>query len=119
MWPFEFGETVVVLRARRVEDPYSGESRLDWDDPLEFPMEHCAVDARAVGEAAEPADNPIRDPIITGRRVFGPHGWDVTPEDRMRVRGEVWDVHGEPFDPVSPFSGWAPGTQVDLKRVEG
>lgn len=119
MWPFEYGETVTVLRARRVEDPYSGKTRLDWENPLEFPMEHCAVDDRATGEAREPADSTIRQQVIAGLRVFGPPDWDVTVDDRMRVRGTVWNVDGHPFAPKSPFTGWEPGTTVNLRKVDG
>lgn len=120
MWPFKYGEPVSVIRAGQITDPYSGEVTEDWKNPTEFdPVPDCAVDNWRTGETAEPTDDRTREPIIDGLRVFGPPHWDVTGRDRMRVRGIVWEVYGEPFAPRSPFTGWEPGTAVNLRKVRG
>lgn len=119
MWPFPYGEPVAVIRAGEIEDPYSGETELDWDNPTEIPYEHCGVDSRSVGENEEPLDLPHRRPVIDGLTIYGPPDMDVTAHDRMRVRGKVWQVHGDPEKPRSPFTGWEPGTTVRLRKVDG
>lgn len=118
MYPFPHGELVVILRARRVIDPYSGELEdLDWTDPIEIPYPGCAVEPRSTDE---PFDiERWRAPVITGIRVFGPPDMDVTADDRALVRGEVWEVDGDPARPVNPWTGWRPGTVVQLRKVRG
>lgn len=120
MWPFPYGEEVTVIRAARVVDPYSGETeRLDWKQATETPYPHCGVEIRTTGDIREPTGDVLRAPLYAGLRVFGPPDMDVNAEDRMRVRGEVWDVDGDVDFPVNPFTGWAPGCTVNLRRVEG
>lgn len=117
MWPFPFGETVYVLRAARVEDPYSGRvERLDWDSPERRAYDHCAVE---FGVTDEPHDDPGRAQIILDARVFGPADMDVDATDRLEVRGEVYEVIGVPQRPRNPWTGWEPGTTVKLRRVRG
>lgn len=120
MWPFPFGEDVQVVRARPVEDPYSGEIEgEDWGNPIVIPYSSCGVEARSTGDEKEPTDDVLRAPVIIGLRVFGPPDMDVTARDRVLVRGEIWQVDGDPEFPVNPFTGWRPGCTVNLKRVEG
>lgn len=114
---FPNGETVYVLRARRVLDPYSGEEELlDWSDPERTAYDDCAVAPRVTDEPAKPGEAPV----LTEGTVYSPHlDMDVTARDRLEIRGVVWDIDGEPFVWRNPISGWAPGVQINFRKREG
>lgn len=114
---FAHGETVVVLRGDTVDDPYSNEpaTGLSWDSPAETPVAGCAVAPRYANEGLD----PFRPGVIVGLAVYMPAGTDVTARDRLRVRGEVYEVDGEPALWRNPFTGWAPGIEVAVKRLGG
>lgn len=114
---FPHGETVYVIRAARVTDPYSGEEEyLDWTDTTRTPYEGCAVGPRVTDEPARSGEAPV----LTEATVFNPDpDMDVTARDRLEIRGVVWDIDGEPFYWRSPLSGWAPGWQINVKVREG
>lgn len=114
---FPNGETVYVLRAKRVTDPYSGEEeRLDWTQVTRTPYDGCAVAPRVTDEPAKIGEAPI----LTEGTVYSPHvDMDVTARDRLEIRGIVWDIEGEPFLWQNPLSGWTPGVQINFKRREG
>lgn len=113
---FLHGETVARVRAGTVTDPYSQESRLDWSTATETPLPGLwAVEPRPVGEPTQDA----RNAVTSGFTLYGPPGVDLTPADRVRVRGDVYEVDGEVAAWRNPFSGWEPGVVVQTKRVEG
>lgn len=60
-----------------------------------------------------------QDTVIIGLQVLMPSGTDITPTDQMLVRGQIYDVEGEPASHRSPFTGTSPGVLVSLKRVTG
>lgn len=43
----------------------------------------------------------------------------VGPYDRVEVAGLSYEVDGNPNAWSSPFTGWSPGVQVNLRRVTG
>ena len=112
---FPFGETVVILRTEPDDvDPYG--------DPIpgastETPVEGCAVwtgrEANAEPVAAD------RAPLIADLTISFPAGTDVRSTDRVRVRGKVYDVEGDPFEFVNPFTGWRPGVVAYANRGQG
>lgn len=113
---YPFGETVVVRRATPVEDPYSGEvTDYSWADATDTEIPGCIV---WPGETDEPnrVAREIVDVIIT---VAMPPGTDVTAQDRVVVRGEVYEVDGAPFDYRHPMTGWRPGTVVPCRIRRG
>jgi hypothetical protein len=58
--------------------------------------------------------------VTTGLTLFAPSGSGITASHRVRLPdGSVWSVIGDPGDWRSPYSGWAPGQQVELERVKG
>lgn len=51
--------------------------------------------------------------------LYCPAGADITATDRVKVRGLMWDVRGEPSEWRSPFSSWVPGLKVVVTRTVG
>lgn len=114
---FRGGETVTVLRGAKIVDPFSGEEsdNLDWSEPEATPYEHCAVGPAVTDE---PLDSN-RVPVVDGLVVFGPFDMDVTARDRLLIKGEVYEVDGEPGFWKNPFNGRTPGCQIKAKKVSG
>jgi hypothetical protein len=116
MFPLANGETVIRLRRRMILDPYSGEETLGtWADADEHPIEGCAV---APSSTTAPV-NDNRQMTITTMSVYGPADMDVLPHDRIRSRSGLWEVDGENAAWANPFTGWRPGDEFPLKKVNG
>jgi hypothetical protein len=60
-----------------------------------------------------------RNAVVSAFTLYGPQDPDLTPQDRVRVRGEVYDVDGEVANWTNPFTGLEAGSVVQTKRVEG
>lgn len=86
-------ETVTRLRAGTTTDPYSGEEAADWTSPTEHDITTVApAEPRPSGEPVQEA----RNAVTSGFTLYLPADEDVTARDRMRVRGRVYDVLGDP-----------------------
>lgn len=107
-------ETVVRLRAASTRiNPYSAAEVLDWTVP---PLEADIVTLAP----AEPltSTEPVleaRNAVLSGWRLYLPHGSDVTAYDRVRVRGVDHDVVGI----ASDWLGSGAGLVVQVTRTEG
>lgn len=113
---FPHGETVTRLRGTATGDPYSGEnSAVSWTDPDELDIEGCAFNP---GVSTEPLQD-ARNAVITRPEVYAPPDADVEAGDRLVVRGDTYEVVGNPQDWRSPFTGWQPGLAIQLELVEG
>ena len=115
---FAHGESVTRLRGTPVLDPYSGEpTGIEWDTPPgQLVIPGVGVEPRPSGEPTQDA----RNSTTSGFTLYGiPSGTDITPADRMRIRGVDYDVDGGAADWRNPFTGWAPGLVVQTKRVVG
>ena len=109
---FPYGETVTRIRL------ISGD-RDEFGDPVDdaetrTEVTGCAVAPRQAGEQIGQG----RIAVTSGLTLYVPPGADVLPSDRFEVRGAVWEVEGEPAVWRSPFTGWEPGREVELTRVE-
>ncbi|MFF4779413.1 hypothetical protein ACFY05_42020 [Microtetraspora fusca] len=114
---FPAGETVTVLRAPLVPDRYGSQVR-DWDSPARTSYDGCAVANWARGRVSEVhADG--RDPVVSDLIIYMPPGADVAAADRLEVRGEVYELVGEPFGWSNPLTGTVFGVAVNCDRVEG
>ena len=107
------GETVQVLSAGASTDPYSGEPVADWSSPTEAPVEGVLCEPRPSGEPVQDA----RNAVTSGWTLYMPAGAVVTPQNRVRVRGVVYDVLGEPAD--WRLGPWRPGLVVQCERTAG
>lgn len=113
---FPFGETVDVLTAQTTTDPYSTTTVLNWTaTPTEVSVDGVAVEPR-------PSTEPLRDArnaVVSGFTLYLPPGTVISPTNRVRVRGSVYQVLGEAAAWRHPFTGWEPGVIVQCERVEG
>ena len=107
---FPYGET--VTRIRSVERDEFGDPIGGAEPNLDIPG--CGVAPRQAGEQIGQG----RIAVTSGLTLYVPPGADVLPSDRFEVRGAVWEVTGEPAVWRSPFTGWEPGREVELTRVE-
>ena len=108
------GEPVTVLSAPLAADEYGTPSaERDWDSATSTVIHGCAVAPRSSSELTDPG----RLAVIVGLTVYLPAGSVVSPQDRMLVRGDLYEVDGEAGVWVSPFTGWSPGVEVALRRV--
>ncbi len=110
-----YGETVQVLTAGAIEDPYSGETQPDWTSPTSVDVGGVAV---ASGGSTEPLQD-ARNAVEADYDLFFPADAVVTRLNKVVVRGDVCDVVGKPFLWRSPFSGWTPGLFVQAKFTDG
>lgn len=114
---FPAGETVTVVTAGVVADPYSGESVESWAD-----ADVSSVEVAGVGVEPRPSGEPVQDArnaVTSGFTLYMPADVTVAARNRVAVRGVVYSVLGEPAVWRSPFTGWAPGVVVQVERTEG
>jgi hypothetical protein len=76
----------------------------------------CAVAPRYARESVDPNVAPV----VVGKEIYGP-AITLAASDEILIDGEVWQVDGRAADftgaGANPFTGWAPGVVVPIKRV--
>lgn len=61
-----------------------------------------------------------RDQVVETATIAMPSAADITAADTVVLpNGTEWHVHGRPYVPHSPMTGWEPATAVPLRRVTG
>jgi hypothetical protein len=109
---FAHGETVTVLPGAVTYDQYG--------DPVAptrtgSNITGCAIAPRYSTESTERG----RQGVIVGLTIYAPAGSDILSTDSLMVRGHPYVVEGEPADWVNPYTGWAPGLEVAIRRAVG
>lgn len=113
---FKHGETVTRERGTPVTDPYSGEATgRDWSAPATLPIEGAAIGPSSTTEQA----TDDRRTVTSSMSLYCASGLDVEEHDRIRARSGLWDVVGEEQAWLNPFTGWAPGSEYQLRKVVG
>jgi hypothetical protein len=107
------GETVTIRRPDATSDRY-GNAGPDWSSVTDTAVAGVAVAPRLEGE-----DRTLgRQGVVVGLTLYLPPGSDIAATDRVVVRGDVYEVDGEPGDWRSPHST-AKGIEVAVRRVAG
>jgi hypothetical protein len=110
-----FGESVDVLTAGAVTDPYSGETREDWGTATQVTVTTSwPLEPRPSGEPVQDA----RNAVTSGFTLYFDHWPDITARNRIRVRDTVYDVLGDPAEWRWP-NGSVAGSVVQVGRTEG
>jgi hypothetical protein len=114
---FPFGETVALITAGTVTDPYSDEDAESWADE-----DVSSVDVPGVGVEPRPSGEPLEDArnrVTSGFTLYFPPSVTPTPFQRVVVRGKTYKILGETAVWKNPFTGWTPGNVVQCELVEG
>lgn len=114
---FAHPEPVTILSAGTEEDPYSAEVAESWETALgatERP-EFCGV---APGGSVEPLAVD-RNAVDSDFDLIFDHDPQVTPTNRIVVRGLTCRVDGRPVEWRNPFTGWVAGWVVRVSVREG
>lgn len=94
-----------------------------YGDPL--PEERTEIHGCGVAPTTTDSVEDFRQSVTTGYQVMLPPGYTVDATDLFELPApfgtpnDKWKVVGEVQPWVSPFSGWAPGTIVHLRRRTG
>lgn len=108
------GDTADVYRPTETEGRYKDAVRTYPDEPSHS-LDNCALDP---GGSIEVSDG--RTAVVTTPKLYRPGpAPDLLAADHVVVRGQRYEVTGEPHVYVSPFAGVADGCVVDLRRVDG
>lgn len=121
---FPYGETVTVLTAGTVTDPYSEETVPAWklSAGQTWTIEPSGVNVTGVAVEPRPSGEPLQDArnqVVSGFTLYFPAGTAITAQNHVTVRGETYDVLGEPAVWKNPYTGWEPGVVVQVERWEG
>lgn len=110
------GETVILLTAATRTDPYSNEEVIDWSlTPTETELTTSwPPEPRPSSEPAQDA----RNAVVSGFTLYFDDWPAITPQNRIQVRGELYDVLGEPAEWRWP-SGDVAGSVVQVGRTSG
>jgi hypothetical protein len=106
------GELVIVLR--RVADGVDRYQNVRYRTE-EVPVAGAAVRVLGSDEKPDGGGSSVTDSI----EVVMPAGTPVAVNDRLRVRGLVYEVDGTPEDQRDPQTGAQPGVKVIARRITG
>jgi hypothetical protein len=106
MW----GEQAKRVRRTQTGQDSAGRPVYTWDYAL-LPY-GCAVDP---GGSVEPAEVG-RTQVVTTPKAYFTQFVDLAADDRLVVRGQTWEVVGDPQLWSHPWGGKAGGMVVDLRR---
>lgn len=99
-------ETVTVVTPGKAADPYAGEE--ESTEPTSVEVSRVMVEPRPSSEPVQDA----RNAVVSGFTLYLPPGTPVGPHNRVQVRGETYDVLGEPAD-------WQVGVVVQVGKTAG
>jgi len=106
---FGHGEEVLLFRGTLTRSSV-GQTRVEFAEP-----ETITGAGFAPQTTQEPRDGTqVR--VVTEALLYV-DGVTVGPYDELEVRGVRYAVEGEPGGWVNPFTGWASGTELRLRRV--
>ena len=117
--PYSFGETVRIIRTGPSPGRDARGQPLPGPDQS-FDVAGCAVTPRAETPQVGGDQQQARDTVIVGWTVYAPAGTVLRTTDKVRIRGVVCDITGEPGDwGRSPFTGTRGPVQFAADRVTG
>ena len=106
---FPHGKTVTLVSTVTARDDY-GDSTSTVSETV---VPDCAVAPRFATESTDPRVAPV----MVGLTVYMPAGTAIDADDVLRIDGKLWQVDGLPAAWENPFTGWAPGLEVPVKRA--
>jgi hypothetical protein len=115
--PFGFGETVTLLKlAITGQDDYGNDILTKTPSVIAG----CPTWPRSAGNQMFTSEHvQAQDIVIVGLTIVFPPGTDVHFTDQVIVRGDLYEIDGEPGIHTSPLTGFAAGVEIALKRFMG
>lgn len=117
MIPFAF-HTVERLRGVLVVDEGNTE-RIDWETPDTEVISGANVQPIGTGAATTERETADRNTLIDRWVLYAPPTADIRFEDRIRYKGAVYHVDGEPKMWPNPIDGSDAYQEVRLRRDRG
>jgi hypothetical protein len=105
---FPHGQTVTLVSNETASDDLGNSTAT----AVESEWGPCAVAPRYALESTDPRVPPV----VVGKVVYGPPV-AIDSDDLLIIDGVTYEVDGEPAEWVNPFTGWAPGIEVPVKRA--
>lgn len=105
---FPYGTVITVKSVTTTEDTHGDSS----ESVASTSWGPCAVAPRF--STVTPGTNTA--PVVVGLTVYGPTR-ALDADDRLVIDGLEYRMDGEPAVWESPFTGWAPGMEVPVKRA--
>ena len=95
-----------------------------YNQPTYGPPTEVAIDLAFVEPAgSDEPDEADRQPVLTRANVYVPASaraqLGTAPFDGVRIRGEVFEIVGQPADWSSGWTSWDPGIVLTCLRVAG
>lgn len=121
---FKYGESVTILTAGTVYDPYSTDAASSWTlpDGQSWTTPPSQVDVAGVAVEPRPSSEQLeagRNAVVNGYTLYFPSDTVIGAHNRVIVRGGTYDVLGGAAEWRNPFTGWAPGIVVQVTRTAG
>lgn len=110
---FANGVTVVIVRKSPGGTDVYGDPVTSSTSRTDLPG--CGVAPRY---SSEPTDRG-RQGVIVGLSLYPPASSGLLFTDQIEVSGVLYDIDGSAGVWRSPFTGWAPGDEVALRRAQG
>ena len=107
------GETVTIVR----QSPGGTDS---YGDPIDSTESRIDIEGVAVAPrySSEPTERG-RQGVVVGLTIYPPANSGFLFSDQVEVRGELFDMEGDPGEWENPFTGDTPGAEIALKRAAG
>lgn len=112
MTTFPYGERVTIHHPGTV----SGETNAYGSSEPGPGTDEVVVVAVAPGATSE--QTVAQSTVSVAFTLYVPAGVTVEADARITVRGDTFEVHGEPAEWSNPFTGWVPGSVVELVRAQ-
>lgn len=114
--PLPFGETLTLIR-RTITGDRDDYGQAEYAD-VETDIPGCSVSP--AGAQGQPFSRELTSSLVTTRlQAYVPSDVELDPDDRVRYRGNLYQVDGEIGHTHSPFSNRHGPSQVFLKRSTG
>jgi hypothetical protein len=111
------GETVTIVRpGPPTRDAYGNDVP---GAPTEIAVPGCGIAPRDSTGAGSNEIVQGRDTVITGLLLYAPSGTEFRSTDKVRVKGVLYEVDGQPGSFRSPFTGSAGPVVAALTLVTG
>jgi hypothetical protein len=110
-------ETVTIVRPTR-------DRHGDDISDTEFDVAGCAIWTWMSRTGGSPASHSLettfeQETVVFGLSVLFPAGTDIRSSDKVRARGELYQVYGSPDVLRSPLTGREPGILVNIRGGTG